>query len=178
MSKTATIEFSVKLSSIKLTSGEEIIGAIAEPLPKYLTEYKTVGKDFDSLSYVFFPAKVTYIVDALSQTSNIQLSRWSQINASNVFPIPKVNIISVVSASEKAQAIYEEWFQVVYKLKPKECLQQTIRLYFGLAELPQSKLDLYIPEVYPVKMFSTLDKDNKELSYNAILSLFESNYVH
>ena len=165
------IEFSSVVSSIKLSSGEEIIGILVSPLEKYKLVANAIGKDFHSYQYVFFPSKVTEIIN-VEDKKNLMLGKWSYLNGSNVHPIPKSSIISIVNASEPAELLFEQWFISVYNLKPKEVIYQTVRTYFGIEELPKSKGFDDLPQIYSPSIFKDLSTDSKDLIYKTILANF------
>lgn len=175
------VEFSVKAMSIKLTSGEEIIGAVAVPSSKTFSINEKIAMGQHIASNVFFPAKVVQFIDPADNMQKVILTKWGSLGSTTHFSITNSTIVSMTPATQNGVEIYEKWMTSMYKTDPKILIREEVRNHFGVQEIGKKENDITnynINVVFSSAIFAPFLPEDREAMYSTILHTFSPSAMH
>jgi hypothetical protein len=172
-----SVSFIVRAMSIRLISGEELIGAIAMPSSDTYSVEEAMAMGTHVMVELFYPAKVTTVM--VSGEPKIQISKWGTLNNNRHHTIYRQSIMSITPATVAGVELYEKWFKSNYDADATNTIRTAIKEYFGVVEVDNDNKDTDKPfDTYQTSMFSKLDDIAKEYIYGTILKGFSSPVLH
>jgi len=178
MNNTKQVNFYVRLMSVRLLSGEELIGAVSMPSIKDLNIDESMRLNNINFIELFYPASISIVT--IDNDAKIQVSKWGYITNPKHYSIARHTIISMSPATESAVELYEKWFMNNFGVPSVPSIRSAIKSHFGLVEPVgvQPNKEESPMQIYQPQMFENLNEPEKTYIYATILANYYSSVSH